>query len=465
MAITEDNRLSPSLYDKLDESKAQTRLITIEKASDADALDIRCRLSVVSMHDELSYIALSYVWGDPTVTESILVNSIPLPVTTNLASALRHLRERYKEEQIAFWIDAICINQQDEDERGSQVKMMGDIYSRAERVIAWLGKADADSSKLFALLNSETGDIDADRNWTEVEQSREAIKNLFNRPYWVRMWTQQEGILARDLLFVCGAESAPAENVSKFIRVCLYLRENTHRHRELKLDEEETWDLHHALNAVLNCSMIALLGIDRNQELGIEPDYKKDVAKVYAEFIQQTLKKHSCLVLNGSNGIGAVRTNQERIPGLPSWVPDFTRGSRNVCDRFQPWDTPVDCKPEAVFSKDGLTLTAKGLIIDRVNGYELEQAEDFYRRKWWALACRNGQKSTYPTGIPRIQAYFRTLIFAKPGAGHGDDEEEFFQLAVGFMLSMMPLTNEDPSESISGLKESGAFEQQQFEIR
>ena len=481
MTTTKEDQQGPSLYHKLDEFKAQTRLVTIEKASDSDALNIRCRLSVVSMHDKLSYIALSYVWGDPTVTESILVDDIPLSVTINLASALRHLRERYKEEQITFWIDAICINQQDLDERGSQVKMMGDIYSRAQRVIAWLGEADADSSKLFALLNAETGEIDADRNWTEVEQSREAIKNLFNRPYWARMWTQQEGILARDLLFVCAANSTPIENIHKFIRVCLYLRDNTHRARQLKLDEEATWDLHHALNAVLNCTMIifrssfgpdrpaptffqllaavdtcdsrdprdrlyALLGIDRNHELGIEPDYKKGVAKVYAEFIQQALKKHSCLALNGSNGIGAVRINQERITGLPSWVPDFTRRSRNVCDRFQPWNTPVDRKPETEFSKDGLTLTAKGLVIDRVNGYELEEVEDFDRRKWWALAYRDGQKSTYPTGIPRVQAYFRTLIFAERGAGHGDDEE-FFQLAVGFMLSMMPKRKEDPKRS------------------
>ncbi|KAL7623190.1 hypothetical protein AAE478_006871 [Parahypoxylon ruwenzoriense] len=483
MTITGEDQQSSSLYVKLDESKAQTRFVTVEKASDPDALDIRCRLSVVSMHDELSYIALSYVWGDPTVTESIFVNDIPLSVTTNLASALRNLRERYKEEQISFWIDAICINQKDLDERGGQVKMMGDIYSRAERVIAWLGKADADSSKLFALLNAETGNVDMNRNWTEIEQSREAIKNLFNRPYWVRMWTQQEGILACNLLFVCGTESTPGENIRKFIRVCLYLRNNTHRERQLGLDPNATWHLHHALNAVLNCSMIifrdsfrpsrpaltfiqlleladqcdsgdprdklyALGGIDRNHELGIEPDYKKDVPKVYAEFIQQVVKKHSCLALNGSNGIGAKPINQERIPGLPSWAPDFTRRSRNLCDRFQPWNTPVDCKPETDFSTDGLTLTAKGLVIDQVNGYELEEVTDFDRRKWWALVCRDGQELTYPTGIPRIQAYFRTLIFAKPEAGHGDnDDDEFFQLAVGFMLSMMPKRKEDPRPS------------------
>ncbi|KAI0184020.1 heterokaryon incompatibility protein-domain-containing protein [Xylaria flabelliformis] len=480
MTIAEENQQSPCLYLKLDETKAQTRLVTIEKASDSDALDIRCQLSVVSMQNEPSYIALSYVWGDPNITESIFVNGVPLSITTNLASALRHLRERYKEE-IAFWIDAICINQQDLDERGSQVKIMGDIYSGAEKVVAWLGKADAGTSKLFGLLNAETGNINPNRNWSEIEQNRKAIKDLFNRPYWVRMWTQQEGILARNLLFVCGAESTPVENVLKFINVCLYLRANTYRMRELKLDEKATWDLHHALNAVLHCGMLifrhsfgperraptlihllgeaegcdagdprdklyALLGVDRNHELGIEPNYKKDVVKVYAEFIQQVVKKHSRLVLNGSNGVGAVRINQERIPGLPSWVPDFTRRNRNLCDHFQPWDTPIDIKPDTEFSNDGLTLIAKGLVIDRVDEYELEEAEDFNRRRWWALACRDGQKTTYPTGIPRIQAYFRTLIFAKPGAGHADDEE-FFQLAVGFMLSMMQLNKQDPGPS------------------
>ncbi|KAI0593441.1 hypothetical protein F4775DRAFT_578119 [Biscogniauxia sp. FL1348] len=365
--------------------------------------------------------------------------------------------------------------------------MMGDIYSRAEKVIAWLGEADADSPKLFALLNAETGSIDVDRHWTDIEQSREAIKNLFNRLYWIRMWTQQEGILARNLLFLCGTESTPVENILRFIRVSLHLRANTHRQRQLGLDENAntTWDLHHSLNTVLNCAMIifrnsfgpgrpaptfiqllmlsdncssgdprdmlyALQGVDRNHELGIDPDYKKDVSYVYSRLVQQLVKKHSCLVLNGSNGIGVKAINQERIPGLPSWVPDFTRNSRNVCDNFQPWKTPVDCKPETNFSPDGLTLTAKGLIIDRVNRHRLEEVEDFYRRKWWDLACQDGHESTYPTGIPRIQAYFRTLIFAAPEAGHGDDKGknvEFFQLAVGFMISMMPLSKGDPGPS------------------
>ncbi|KAI6084993.1 heterokaryon incompatibility protein-domain-containing protein [Hypoxylon rubiginosum] len=479
MDITQEGQQSSSLYIKLDESKAQTRLVTIEKASGPDALDIRCRLSVVSMNNNPSYTALSYVWGDPGMREPIIVNGIPLSVTTNLADALYHLYERYKEKRVSFWIDAICINQDDLSERGSQVNMMGDIYSRAEIVLAWLGKADEDSSKLFSLINTETGNIDANRNWTEIEQSSKAIKNVFERPYWLRMWTQQEGFLARNLLFVCGPHSTPGQNLLKFATACYHLQKVVHKHRNL--DPSTLWKITHALITMKNCRMIifrrsfrpgqsapnlnhlllltkdcesndprdmlyALHGIDRNNELCINPDYKKDVPRVYAEFIQQVVRKNSLLVLNGSNGIGTESVNHKRILGLPSWTPDFTRKHQSLCDQFQPWNMPIDPKPETGFSMDGLALTAKGLFIDKVKQYELEEMEDLFRKRWWALACQGGQESTYPTGIPRIQAYFRTLLLFHPGAGHSDDDD-FFQLAVGFMMSMMLLREEDMGPS------------------
>ncbi|RGP81433.1 hypothetical protein FLONG3_578 [Fusarium longipes] len=173
------------------------------------------------------------------------------------------------------------------------------------------------------------------------------------------------------------------------------------------------------------------------------------------------------LILNGSNGIGTVRKT-ERLSELPSWAPDFTRAPGNPCDRFDPWQTPIDCKPEVQFCERGI-LSAKGLIIDHVSGYELEEAEDFDRRKWWKLACLQGQDVPYPTGIPRIQAYFRTLIFASPNAGHKDDQE-FFELAVGFMLSMMQKREDDPRASSKSAEfcrmvkqEFGASDKQLFE--
>ncbi|KAH8716724.1 heterokaryon incompatibility protein-domain-containing protein, partial [Phaeosphaeriaceae sp. PMI808] len=86
------------------------------------------------------YKALSYVWGSSEMTSTIHVNNIQCQATTNLVSALRHIRE--KQTTIILWVDALCINQEDTNERNQQVQMMARIYKSAQEVIAWLGKSE-----------------------------------------------------------------------------------------------------------------------------------------------------------------------------------------------------------------------------------------------------------------------------------------------------------------------------------
>ncbi|KAF8859326.1 heterokaryon incompatibility, partial [Acephala macrosclerotiorum] len=84
------------------------------------------------------YEALSYVWGESDPPCWILCNGQRKSVTPNLGAALRRLR--YKEKWRLVWIDAICVNQEDLDERSQQVMLMRNIYSPARRVIVWLGE-------------------------------------------------------------------------------------------------------------------------------------------------------------------------------------------------------------------------------------------------------------------------------------------------------------------------------------
>jgi hypothetical protein len=87
------------------------------------------------------YHALSYVWGSKHATRPILLNGMMFPVTANLEGALRHLRELYREgrRDLVLWVDALCINQDDVEERTEQVQLMGHIYAHCEEVIAYLG--------------------------------------------------------------------------------------------------------------------------------------------------------------------------------------------------------------------------------------------------------------------------------------------------------------------------------------
>ena len=86
------------------------------------------------------YQALSYVWGDPIEIKSIQVNNQGFGVTTNLFNGLQRLRSKTKNRII--WVDAICINQEDLQEKSFQVKLMQEVYSRAKAVLMWLGELE-----------------------------------------------------------------------------------------------------------------------------------------------------------------------------------------------------------------------------------------------------------------------------------------------------------------------------------
>ncbi|KAI1536277.1 HET domain containing protein [Pyrenophora tritici-repentis] len=84
------------------------------------------------------YRALSYVWGSAHITRPIRLNNRTYSVTINLESALRHLREKYR-DGLTLWIDALCIDQKNVGERTHQVKLMGRIYAECTECIVYLG--------------------------------------------------------------------------------------------------------------------------------------------------------------------------------------------------------------------------------------------------------------------------------------------------------------------------------------
>ena len=99
-----------------------------------------CTLRMAHLDDNnVRYEALSYAWGDATNKTPICVNGAALSVTGGLEQILRHLRPADWPPR-PMWIDAICINQSDVDERNQQVPLMADIYGSAERTVCWLGE-------------------------------------------------------------------------------------------------------------------------------------------------------------------------------------------------------------------------------------------------------------------------------------------------------------------------------------
>lgn len=89
------------------------------------------------MNRKPKYEALSYSLGDPAVTTTIHICGRPFEATLNLELALQNLW--LEEGPRTLWVDAVCIDQADDEERSEQVQMMSGIYKKASRVLVWLG--------------------------------------------------------------------------------------------------------------------------------------------------------------------------------------------------------------------------------------------------------------------------------------------------------------------------------------
>lgn len=135
-----------TLYNSLREG--EIRLLEVVPHFQSNGFHCELRTATLAEAKQ-KYQALSYVWGDVTSPAEILVNDTKLAITRGLFDFLCEWTRRsvsgrthddYGESETRLlWIDAICINQQDVDERSAQVAIMHDIYSLSKRTISWLG--------------------------------------------------------------------------------------------------------------------------------------------------------------------------------------------------------------------------------------------------------------------------------------------------------------------------------------
>lgn len=95
-------------------------------------------------------MAISYAWGDARNTKRVELDGSLIPVAVSLYGALEALRQ--KAESVLVWVDVLCIDQQNRDERTRQVRLMTNIYSTAEFVAIWLGPEEDDSALAIDLL-------------------------------------------------------------------------------------------------------------------------------------------------------------------------------------------------------------------------------------------------------------------------------------------------------------------------
>lgn len=124
-------------YQPISLDRQSLRLVCLLSGEDER---LRCHLFDAWLDDEdgiIEYEALSYTWGPSRKSHTILLDGCTLAVTENLYMALGALRQSQTDR--ILWIDAICIDQENDLERGHQVRQMSFIYKKAERVMVWLG--------------------------------------------------------------------------------------------------------------------------------------------------------------------------------------------------------------------------------------------------------------------------------------------------------------------------------------
>lgn len=206
-----------SIYQALDATIPEIRVLTLHQGSEDQ--ELRCALKTVSLDDQPVFHALSYVWGSGTEKDSINIDGHVVPVTSNLATAVRQFRAHHYDflqlHLLPLWIDAVCINQADVEERSRQVRLMGRIFRQASRVLMWVGEGDEHSDHACDRINDSTfrdacRELSANptRAPTLDELRVKAIieNNLDNRRYWTRTWILQEVVLAtQDPVMLCGS--------------------------------------------------------------------------------------------------------------------------------------------------------------------------------------------------------------------------------------------------------------------
>ena len=136
------------------------------------------------------------MWGSEAKPCSISINGCDLPVGENLYAALVHLRDHSIERTI--WIDAICINQDDEEEKGQQVQSMAKIYAKASGVIVWLGEEAAGNDQALEEIRIAAKRDQAPeeiRIGTELSTRRldnkARILILLQRSWFQRIWVRK----------------------------------------------------------------------------------------------------------------------------------------------------------------------------------------------------------------------------------------------------------------------------------
>ncbi len=339
------------------------------------------RLYSTLLSEAPKFYAVSYCWGPPTKKGTIhLTNAAPprdlgndntLSIPATLIPLLHRIRG-WPLKARTLWIDSVCLNQMDNDERTANVPKMRQVYMKAAITVSWLGlevegiaAAFDYASRLHTIYIHEMADqgqhvLTAEEEKEEVprvqvklgDPALETLLHLLDRPYFERAWIMQEVIVSNEVWFMCGSAII---TWSSLLTAYVYLMATkpwlwecypglrTHVVLLMKFSEQE-WTsgtdvdcfgtlLRHrmCLSGDPRDKVYAFYGMRCKkalEELGIEPDYNAETTTevMYTRLAARALHKAQVAVLHVprliTNPHEECDTNLKRLT-LPSWVPDW----------------------------------------------------------------------------------------------------------------------------------------------
>lgn len=325
---------------------------------DPESPSLRCTLRAYSPSEIPSYLCLSYVWADlgPMLNRGrdfreaelevphfsyadsaqIVLNGHRYSIGANLHAALLGLRQHLNGKPI--WVDAICINQNDKDEKTAQAARMGEIYGAAKKVLIWLGRRHIQRDAAFRILrtwpdfpaNPENADIDfhkkrynTARAFFDATSTGSELISWMNllmivtESWWSRVWTVQEFVLAKEYAFFYDGTELPTGDLKKAMDWTYFVA--SHCSPELiprwVTFQPSIFDLKsqgarlHFLDTVLlgatrmagdpRDKVWAFLGITESSSIGevpVEPNYKnRNMGDFYLDIAQRLLQGNAGL--------------------------------------------------------------------------------------------------------------------------------------------------------------------------
>lgn len=338
----------------------------------------------MSLNDSPKFEALSYVWGTQDATEQIVLDGKEFYVKPNVANALYELRRTFRRRDI--WVDAICINQCDIDEKNTQVPLMATIYTSAARVVAMLGDATPEIELAVAWTERYIEKRLTKRalHWWRLDVARafsdkarvnrvhaecdtlQGMIQIMTRPYWFRMWTYQEYLLPMNTpLAVCGSltfkvstmladpakdsimkrmdpriscdDNIPSDEVTSlkwvwdaaseaFSEICTYEEVSSPRQNR-GFEKKETPGHHFRKTYHRKCQnpkdrIYALYGVIPDLQRAFPPDYNKTYEQIALETTIWMISQEDCLLFT----LVPFAAHNAWNTQLPSWVPDYRQG-------------------------------------------------------------------------------------------------------------------------------------------